>query len=86
MPGMRSSIRFALLIPIIMVAAAIALMLWSFTGDRTSRRAAQPAGQQTTTGNAAPQPSAPGAAAPTAPRNDTASDSARGNGPLNKSR
>ncbi|BAM90043.1 conserved hypothetical protein [Bradyrhizobium oligotrophicum S58] len=83
-PGMQSNTPYALLIPIIVVAAAIALMFWSFAGDRTPRQDAvnQQNTNQQTTGNAAPkqaQPTAP------APRNDTAGDSARGNGPLNRS-
>mgnify|MGYP000002203335 CR=1 FL=1 len=80
--GMPSNRPYALLIPIIVVAAAIALMLWSFAGDRAPRQDAvnpQTTNQQTT-GNTAPKQ-----AQPAAPRNDTASDSARGNGPLNKS-
>jgi len=84
-PGMRSNAPYALLIPIVVVVAAIALMVWSFAGDRGSRQDVQTAGQQTT-GSAVPKQSQPAAAAPTAPRNDTASDSARGTGPLNKSR
>jgi hypothetical protein len=85
-PGMQSN-TYALLIPIVVVVGAIALMLWSFAGDRAPREDAQnpqTTSQQTT--GAAPKQSQPAAAAPTAPRNDTGSDSARGNGPLNKSR
>ncbi|CCD92406.1 conserved hypothetical protein [Bradyrhizobium sp. ORS 375] len=89
LPGMQSNTPYALLIPIVVVAAAIALMFWSFGGDKAPRQDAQAVNQQTTnqqtTGSAAPKQSQPAAAAPTAPRNDTASDSARGNGPLNKS-
>ncbi|MGJ4928380.1 hypothetical protein ACQR1I_15370 [Bradyrhizobium sp. HKCCYLS2038] len=84
-PGMQSNTPYALLIPIVVVAAAIALMFWSFAGDKAPQQDAQKTDQQTT-GNAAPKQSAPAAAAPTAPGNDTAGDSARGNGPLNKSR
>jgi len=83
-PGMRSNTPYALLIPIVVVIAAIALMFWSFAGDPGSRQGAQTTSQQTT-GNAVPKQSQPAAAAPTAPTNDTGSDSARGNGPLNKS-
>ncbi len=83
-PGMRSNTPYALLIPIVVVIAAIALMFWSFAGDRASRQDAQTSGQQTT-GSAMPKQSQPAAPAPTAPRNDAASDSARGTGPLNKS-
>jgi len=83
-PGMQSNTPYALLIPIVVVIAAIALMFWSFAGDRGPSKDAQATDQQTT-GNAAPKPSQPAAAAPTAPRNDTGSDSARGTGPLNKS-
>ncbi|MGY3452894.1 hypothetical protein [Bradyrhizobium sp. USDA 4353] len=79
-PGMQSNTPYALLIPIVVVAAAIALMFWSFAGDKGPRQDAQSTSQQTT-GNAAPKQ-----AAPAAPANDTASDSARGSGPLNKSR
>ncbi|WP_257168350.1 hypothetical protein [Bradyrhizobium sp. SRS-191] len=83
-PGMQSNTPYALLIPIVVVAAAIALMFWSFAGDKGPRQEAQSNSQQTT-GNAAPKPAAPMATTPTAPVNDTASDSARGSGPLNKS-
>jgi len=85
-PGMQSNTPYALLIPIVVVVGAIALMLWSFAGDRAPREDAQnpqTMSQQTT--GAAPKQSQPAAAAPTAPRNDTGSDSARGSGPLNKS-
>ncbi|CCD86417.1 conserved protein of unknown function [Bradyrhizobium sp. ORS 285] len=84
-PGMQSNTPYALLIPIVVVAAAIALMFWSFAGDKGPRQDAQSSSEQTT-GNAAPKPAAPMATTPTAPANDTASDSARGSGPLNKSR
>jgi len=83
-PGMQSNTPYALLVPIIVVIAAVALMFWSFAGDREPRQDAQSTDQQTT-GSAAPKQSQPAAAAPTAPRNDTGSDSARGTGPLNKS-
>ncbi|CAL77231.1 hypothetical protein BRADO3443 [Bradyrhizobium sp. ORS 278] len=85
-PGMQSNTPYALLIPIVVVAAAIGLMVWSFGGDKTPRQDAQAANPQgntqQTTGSASPKQSQPAVAAP---RNDTASDSARGNGPLNKS-
>ncbi|NPU14616.1 hypothetical protein HL667_05475 [Bradyrhizobium sp. 83012] len=84
-PGMQSNTPYALLIPIVVVAAAIVLMFWSFAGDKGPRQDTQATSQQTT-GTAAPKQSAPAAAAPTAPGNDTASDSARGKGPLNQSR
>jgi hypothetical protein len=87
-PGMQSNTPYALLIPIVVVIGAIALMLWSFAGDRASLQGEQAQDAQTTrqqTTGAAPKQSQPAAPAPTAPRNDTGSDSARGSGPLNKS-
>ncbi|MGJ5207584.1 hypothetical protein [Bradyrhizobium sp. HKCCYLR20261] len=87
-PGMQSNTPYALLIPIVVVIGAIALMLWSFAGDRGPRQAAEGNAPQTrsqqTTG-AAPNQSQPAAPAPAAPRNDTGSDSARGAAPLTKS-
>lgn len=81
---MRTSKPYGIIIPIALVAFAIVLMIWSFAGDRVPRQDAQTANQQTT-GSAAPKQSEPAAPAPTMPRNDTGSDSARSNGPLNKS-
>ncbi|CCD98063.1 hypothetical protein [Bradyrhizobium sp. STM 3809] len=88
-PGMQSNTPYALLIPIVVVAAAIALMFWSFAGGKGQRQDAQTTNQRTTsqptTGSAAPRQDQPATAAPAVPSNDTASDSARGSGPLNKS-
>jgi hypothetical protein len=84
----RTNRPYAILIPIVVVAFAIVLMIWSFAGTHgpsgpSSREATN--GQQTT-GNAATSNRQPAAAAPSTPSNDAASDSARGaQAPLNKS-
>jgi hypothetical protein len=84
----RANRPYAILIPIAVVAFAVALMNWSFAGTHGP---SGPSGQQATsgqqtTGNAASRSSQPAAAAPTQLGSDAASDSARGRAPLNKTR
>jgi hypothetical protein len=78
---MRRNVPYAVLVPIVVVCVAVALMFWAMRGTsgdgtRTSD----------TTGNAYTRPNIDAVPAPTAPSNDTAADSGRISGPLNKSR
>jgi hypothetical protein len=83
----RTNRPYAILIPVVAVAFAIVLMIWSLANTHgPSGPSRQATSGQQTTGSAAPVNSQPAAPAPTAPNNDAASDSARSNGPLNKSR
>jgi len=87
----RANRPYAILIPIVVVAFAVALMIWSLTDTHGPSGASRQAtsGQQTTgsqTTGSASRTNQPAATAPTAPTNDAASDSARSNAPLNKSR
>lgn len=86
----RANRPYAILIPIVVVAFAVALMIWSLADTHgpsgPSRQATS--GQQTTDGQttgSASRNNQPATAAPKAPTNDAGSDSARSNGPLNKS-
>ena len=82
----RANSPYAILIPIVVVAFAIVLMIWSLADTHgPSGPSRQATSGQQTTGNAASRSSQPAVAAPTAPANDAASDSARSSAPLNKS-
>jgi len=79
---MRRNVPYAVIVPIVMVCAAVALMFWAMQGTSGG-------GTRTgeTTGLTYTRPNnADVVPAPTAPSNDTAADSARTSGPLNKSR
>jgi hypothetical protein len=79
---MRRNIPYAMLVPIAVVCFAVVLMIWSLAGTSGGR----PDRSTTTTGSASSRTNEQPARVPTAPNNDTAADSARGSGPLNKSR
>ena len=76
--GLRPNLPYAIIVPIVIVGFALAWMIWSMHG---TNMAAQ---QSATTGRAVSRQTEPPVAAPTAPANDAASDSARGQRPLNK--
>ena len=77
---MRRSIPYAIIFPVVIVGLAILLMFWSLSGSHVGPDKSK------TTGAAIPRTTDVPVAAPTAPANDTGSDSARGTGPLNRSR
>jgi hypothetical protein len=77
---MKNNIPYAILFPVLVVGFAIVLMLWSFSGSHMGPDPSK------TTGVATPRTTDVPVAAPTTPTNDTGSDSARGTGPLNRSR
>lgn len=83
----RANRPYAIVIPIVVAAFAVALMIWSLADTHgPSGPSRQATSGQQTTGSAAQRNGQPVTAAPTAPNNDAASDSARSNGPLNRSR
>jgi len=78
---MRRNVPYGVIVPIVVVCVAVALMFWAMRG--TSGGGTR-SGE--TTGIAYTRPNTDVVPAPTAPSNDTAADSARTSGPLNKSR
>jgi hypothetical protein len=77
---MRNNIPYAIIVPVMIVGLAIVLMIWSLAGSQMGPDPSK------TTGAAVPRTTNVPVAAPTAPADDKASDSARGTGPLNQTR
>jgi hypothetical protein len=80
---MKRNVPYAIILPIGVVCFAFVLMVWAMVGT-SGGRSDNPSG--TTSGSAVSQRNEPAVRVPTLPNNDTASDSARTTGPLNKSR
>jgi hypothetical protein len=78
---MKRNVPYAIVLPVAVVCFAIVLMIWAMSGTSGGR-------SDNVSGNpssATRQSSENAVRVPTVPSNDTASDSARGSGPLNKS-
>jgi len=79
---MKRNVPYAIVAPIAVVCFAVVLMIWAMSGT-SGGRSDNVSGAPTP---ATTQPTEDAVRVPTVPSNDTASDSARGSGPLNKSR
>jgi hypothetical protein len=85
--GFRRNVPYAIIVPVVVVCFAVFLMFWAFYGTSGPNQQSSTRQQQsTTTGQAPARQTNQPVQAPTAPSNDAASDSARGQEPLNKSR
>lgn len=79
---MKRNVPYAIIFPIGVVCFAVVLMVWAIVGTNGGRSD----NASVTSGSTATQRNEPAVRVPTMPTNDTASDSARTTGPLNKSR
>jgi hypothetical protein len=79
---MKRNVPYAIVAPIAVVCFAVVLMIWAMSGT-SGGRSDNVSGAPTP---ATTRPTEDAVRVPTVPSNDTASDSARGSGPLNKSR
>jgi hypothetical protein len=80
--AMKRNVPYAIILPIAVVCFAVVLMIWAMSGTSGGGPDNASAPSSATTGRTTEHVTR----APTAPSNDTASDSARISGPLNKSR
>jgi hypothetical protein len=79
---MKRNVPYAIILPIAVVCFAVVLMIWAMSGTSGGRP-----DNASTTSNATTTRTTENAIRPPAvPSNDTAGDSARISGPLNKSR
>jgi hypothetical protein len=79
---MKRNVPYAIIFPIGVVCFAVVLMVWAIVGTNGGRSDSASG----TSGSTATRQSEPAVRVPTIPNNDTAGDSARITGPLNKSR
>jgi hypothetical protein len=79
---MKRNVPYGIILPIAVVCFAVVLMVWAMVGT-SGGRSENVSG---TSGSTATRHTEPAVRVPSIPENDTASDSARITGPLNKSR